>query len=836
MTMSFVQSVLAALALHVLSVLSARVDGVRAHFERMNQPVEDPFGDMLPPMQGNPVVRAAMRNQIQGAAPPVMPPGVLPPASPEVVMQEERVLASESVVDEQVELNQEERMEVQCVGMEHLREVTTYENEQQEAANEIKSIRSFQPTEAEHNCLPLHLRNKKLPGGLFSDRPTWSNPPPFPERLGEIVVEGVHHTDKKPMGHHVVLELVGCTSCENDRTKEVEWGGLLAIDESGSYRKMYRTSALGRPYDNFGHHHLRFGDRQPIVERPFFRKPGEYPRGWSTRQVPEEQQKYVKTYKYKYSSFKFDSSILPEVRAMAEEAVAGGSNVDAKFVHEHEAEELKVLKELREQEKRIPFNHKLEQMHMHIYLCAEQGEGLVCPDKPAETLMVHDGALAFDSSKTATFDELGKHSGLCTYGHCMSSRGFELKGKVLPWTMCTGCTSDRRCGTHSRAYPHPSMATQNFFNCLVERAYTPTGQVDILQQQEGTRDPKARIGSGFIFRGAESKGHVTGHINWHLTVPREGHCEPFMQDVAYVGIGVDECDKCPGGEVDVDIGMVLLSCRREGTKKLGGASNCEYYDHVNYRHKKESTNYRISEDDRSGEGEGDDEWAFLNLAGLRTSGVTHVMVVANIFGCANGRPNSEIGWQDLEGAFLRVTGSSANSKDFSNAETIGYVDLDAMHGPARNGAALIMFYLSDDASLVKPSEMVRSDAAGGSGSHWKMAVVKKPYEGYELSQRNALKAFGLEVLSTQESSLPEQVSDMSLPTALGTEQSMGPSVELQPVLLDGIAKTNDVHFSQETSEQRRAKEITPQELWKNLAATLPEGPPGTDSFCAKGLQ
>ncbi|CAE7220460.1 kptA [Symbiodinium sp. CCMP2456] len=77
---------------------------------------------------------------------------------------------------------------------------------------------------------------------------------------------------------------------------------------------------------------------------------------------------------------------------------------------------------------------------------------------------------------------------------------------------------------------------------------------------------------------------------------------------------------------------------------------------------------------------------------------------------------------------------------------------------------------------------------------------------------------------------------MSLPTALATEQSMGPSAEMQPVLLDGIAETNDVHFSQETSEERRAKEMPPQELWKNLAATLPEGPPGTDSFCAKGLR
>ena len=34
-----------------------------------------------------------------------------------------------------------------------------------------------------------------------------------------------------------------------------------------------------------------------------------------------------------------------------------------------------------------------------------------------------------------------------------------------------------------------------------------------------------------------------------------------------------------------------------------------------------------------------------------------------------------------------------------NAETIGYVDLDGMSGPARNGAALVMFYLSEAGEL-----------------------------------------------------------------------------------------------------------------------------------------
>ncbi|CAJ1331096.1 unnamed protein product, partial [Effrenium voratum] len=124
-------------------------------------------------------------------------------------------------------------------------------------------------------------------------------------------------------------------------------------------------------------------------------------------QTPRADQKYVKIYKYKYSSFKFDASILNEVVTMAGEAAGNHSTVDGAFVHAHEAEELKILKELREQEKRIPFNHKLEQIHMHIYVCDESGRGLACPAQPTETLLVHDAALAFDSSKTSTFDELG---------------------------------------------------------------------------------------------------------------------------------------------------------------------------------------------------------------------------------------------------------------------------------------------------------------------------------------------------------------------------------------------------------------------------------------------
>ncbi|CAJ1457005.1 unnamed protein product, partial [Effrenium voratum] len=734
---------LAFLAVAPLLCSAARVS---THYDGHKKVDEDPFGDMLPPMSSNPMVMSSDQAAARGQPVPSVH-GV--PQTPAVVREEERILASESLVDEQVEVNQEERMEVECVGMEHLREVTDYQAEQKEAEQEIKNIRSFVPTEAEHQCLKLNLRNKKIPGRLFSDRVAFANCPPFPERLGEIVIESVHHTENIDKKQHVVLELVGCTSCENDRTKDVEWGGLLAIDETGNYRKMYRKPLDATwPTDNFGKGHFRMGDRVPIVEKPAHGLPGIYPRTWSTEQVRDADQKWVKMYKYKYSSFNFDESILSEVATMASEATGNASTVDGAFVHAHEREELKILKELRAQEKRIPFNHKLEQMHMHIYVCDESGSGLVCPEKPAETLLVHDAALAFDSSKTSTFDELGKHSGVCTYGPCMFQRGLKVgkENQLMSWTMCTAC-DNRACGAHSRADPPrredvPPAHDAGEFNCLVERLYTSSGYKDLFLNKPGTG---GREGSGFLFRGAEAKGHVTGHINWHLSVPRAGHCEPFLQDVAYVGIGVDECDKCRGGEVDVDIGMVLLSCPDGNTKGLGGAipSQCRYVDHQNFNHKSRRDFYAISEDDRSGEGEGDDEWAFMNLAELRKTGVSHVLIVANIYGCAHGRPTSPIGWQDLEGAFMRVTGSSGVSKSFENAETIGYVDLDGMQGPAQNGAGLVMFYLAKDETLAAPSEITRTDSAGGTGKHWKMAVVKKSYQGAVLSSGPALEAFGI---------------------------------------------------------------------------------------------
>jgi len=199
----------------------------------------------------------------------------------------------------------------------------------------------------------------------------------------------------------VVLEVVGCTACENDYENMVEWGGLLAVDETGSYRKMYKHNRV----DNYGMPHMQMGDRKPILQSPV-KQPGRqfYPRAWAFETTPQWEQKFVKQFKYKYSSFRFDEKILDEVETMAKEAVAEGpDNVNARFIHEHKKEELEILKELRSQEKHIPFNHKMEQMHMHIYICSEEGGGLRCPPTPAETLIVHDGALLFDSGITNNY-------------------------------------------------------------------------------------------------------------------------------------------------------------------------------------------------------------------------------------------------------------------------------------------------------------------------------------------------------------------------------------------------------------------------------------------------
>jgi len=787
--------------------------------------INDPFGALMPPTNGNPNIQI-----------PMMQPDASED-SPDVrtATEEERLLNSEAVLNEQVELDQEERMQVECVGMEHLREVTEYETEQAEVESEIKSIRNFNPTEAEHKCLPLHKRNKYMPSKFFTDHDRFVNLPAFPERLGELVIEEVVHTDKDPgSNQHVVLELEGCTSCANDLTETVEWGGLLPTDETGSYRKMYRGSSNE---DNFGKKHFFRGDRTPIVQSKTTKSGN--PPVFDFAATGTKNQKYVKRYQYKYSSYDFDAKIEPEAKQIAKEAVTDNETINAHFVAMHKDDETHLMQELREQTKHVPFNHKMEQLHFNVYVCSEAGGRLDCPPTPQETLIVLDGALVVESSATMLLDQLGALTGFCSYGPCAKSKGISHKGWTWPYTMCSACGASpckaARTEPSERLHSLSKLGPENWFNCMVERLYTKSGYADALLQSDTDYHPEARRGHGMLYHGTSSPGHVSGHINWHVTIPKTGECTPFMDDVAYVGIGVDECDKCGGQGVDVDIGVLLLSCGHDASSdKLGSPSACEYYHHLNYAQRSTNNNYYgISEDSRGGEGEGDDEWVFLNLAKLREQKVTHALILANIYSCQNGQqPAGGIDWQDLEGAFLRVVGSTGTSKEFPMAETISYIDLDEMRGPAGQGAAVLMLYLSDNQKLAKRKEIERTDGAADSDRVWKMLATKKPITGRTISQSaKDLRHFGLDV---HENTLGEQAQSMNLMNTMATGQQVPDLTnELGPVVSDGIKVAHNTHVSGETTYEQKAKHMDDHKFWQNFAATLPGGPPGSDAMCVR---
>merc|ERR1719482_146980 len=102
--------------------------------------------------------------------------------------------------------------------------------------------------------------------------------------------------------------------------------------------------------------------------------------------------------------------------------------------------------------------------------------------------------------------------------------------------------------------------------------------------------------------------------------------------------------------------------------------------------------------------------------------------------------------------------------------------------------------------------------------------------------RNSLGAFGLEVATTSELDLSQQVNTMNLPTAMATEQHQHAALgdvtpQLMPVLEAGIEDNNNFHPSGESSAEIEAKHMTQQELWHKLTVTLPEGAPGTDTTC-----
>jgi len=259
-----------------------------------------------------------------------------------------------------------------------------------------------------------------------------------------------------------------------------------------------------------------------------------------------------------------------------------------------------------------------------------------------------------------------------------------------------------------------------------------------------------------------------------------GGCLPLAQDGLFIGMGVDEADICPHGKVDLDLGIVLYRCeplstlardrrshRVNATEGLGefDFSQCRVLDYrswFDWQRDPEQLRYvseahtwvQYSGDNDSGQGEGDDEWLFLRMDGLKAMGTTHVAITTHVFGCEKD-PQADVKFADLEGAFLRFVAGVPHRKHFKTSETVGFVDLDEQFAQTGKygGLAAVLFLEPDVAHKVgsvsggrggrehvvedrvhlpkfgkHQSRVSRLDYARGTGHHWELVAMDLPLD------------------------------------------------------------------------------------------------------------
>jgi len=168
------------------------------------------------------------------------------------VQGQEKILRLEEVAEYEAEDYEEEKVEEVCVAS-GKREESSYEGEQMEADKELAKPADGGAQEPYHECDKIWGTHKSIYptffrkwGTAYTNRSTsfmgaasivYDNSgrrPMFPERLGEFVIQEVRHLEPEA-GQHLLLTLRGCTSCENELTETVEWGGLVLMNEDGEY-------------------------------------------------------------------------------------------------------------------------------------------------------------------------------------------------------------------------------------------------------------------------------------------------------------------------------------------------------------------------------------------------------------------------------------------------------------------------------------------------------------------------------------------------------------------------------------------------------------------------
>jgi hypothetical protein len=228
----------------------------------------------------------------QAVAPdPLLPPAHNPAVVPNELGHERNLVLTEAVVD-LTQGRMEQALEEECVAEEHRREETSYEQEQAEVLAEEKGKVTRKEDEAAlegpvHTCdrvwrthemiLPQYFRPLEEDWETAKRRCFNTNGsrkygqdcksarlPTFPERLGEFVIQDVVHKEPEA-GKHVKLTLRSCTSCPNDGTATVDWGGLSTVNEEGEYHGGSRSLA-GRMGSTLGFESLASGGGEEVVE------------------------------------------------------------------------------------------------------------------------------------------------------------------------------------------------------------------------------------------------------------------------------------------------------------------------------------------------------------------------------------------------------------------------------------------------------------------------------------------------------------------------------------------------------------------------------------------
>jgi hypothetical protein len=544
--------------------------------------------------------------------------------------------------------------------------------------------------------------------------------------------------------------------------------------------------------------------------------------------------KNVERATYMFSSYKGDSVIEP----LLEEVRVGGAGSKEKLTI--------VGKELRHEEKHIPFNHELEQVHVDLFICSESGSGLSC-ERSGESLVIHDGAVLGGSTGTSMLDQLGDKdicsTGICstgtfntecTPGECTSPSVFNRYNQQS--NLCYGTETE---GAFSSTNKSGRPAPPTSFSCIKE----------IFNGQATPIVSGAAHTQGLFFRtGTNSKAHITGHMQWHVTVPTPGTCVPELGDSFYIGMGVAEADPCIGTEgPDLDLGMIFYACSGAGkTPEVGmksGSSDCTVLNYRTwgswYKNNAISQWAQYSGDAQDAAGGGDDEWFFIRLDAMRQLGVTHIAITTHVYGCT-GNQNAELSFGQLEGAFMRFAAGPTDLQNFQGVETMAYLDVDvSMAKTPYKGAVMAVLFLekaTDHKLPVSHSEWIesgRADEAASQGMRWQVGFLTDPIRSsnaFNMKAGGVLNQIGAQVFGNKEIS-----DDKRLDAADSLTKMHAGEVSDTGNVLQSLTGAQTAEFESEShtdsSFATQAVAMPQEHFYQHYSYTFEAGHPGTSLFC-----